>query len=273
MLLCVVTCPTLGQSAAPSAAETAPPTAEEELVRARNLFTYGDYERATELLSELVLPGRLAKERDLIDAHRMLGISLYQNGKHGEARREFMALLYLAPDTRLDPFLTPPPVVEFFDGIREEIADKLVVVREKLERERAARSPTPTVTLHERTVRRHAWAGNFMPFGYAQFDRGAWGWGALFLGAQALGAVTAAGLYWGADALVDDAGFVAQDDRPVYDALRVAQWSAAAFTLAAYAAGVGEAVLSFTPESVESQQVREVPIDELPAELRPGAKE
>jgi len=250
-----------------------PVSAEEELARARNLFSYGDYEHAAETLAELVLPGRLAKEQDLVDAHRMLGIAFYQVGKKGEARREFMALLYLAPDTRLDPFLTPPPVVEFFDEIRASIADKLAAVREQKERERAAGRPTPTVTVVERRVRPHQWAGNFVPFGFPQFDRGEWVWGLLFLTTQATGAVSALGLYWGLDAIIDSDGFVGASDRALYDALRIAHWSATAFSLAAYGAGVGEAILSYQPETLEVEEVREVPVDELPAAARANGKE
>ncbi|MBN2361351.1 MAG: hypothetical protein JXR83_18000, partial [Deltaproteobacteria bacterium] len=258
-----------------------PATAEEELARVRNLFAYGDCPAATDMLSELVLPGRLVKEADLIDAHRMLGTCFFQLENRGEARREFMALLYLAPDTRLDPFLTPPAVVDFFDAIRSEIADKLEEVRAKRERERGVRKPQPMVTLAERTVRRHNWYGTLMPLGYPQFERGAWGWGALFATAQLAGAITAAASFWGSQALLRDgrirveydaAGNLVQDGRGLYQTLRIANWSAAALTAVAYAAGVTEAIISFREETPVGETVRQVPLDQLPA-AQPRSKE
>lgn len=255
---------------------------EAELARARNLFAYGDCRAAAEVLSELVLPGRLVKEPDLVDAHRMLGTCFFQIDNRNEARREFMALLYLAPDTRLDPFLTPPAVVEFFDAIRNEIADKLEAVRAKRERERGAQKPKPTVTVVERTAQRHSWYGVVMPLGYPQFERGAWILGSLFATVQAAGVLATVATFAASQALLtedgrirvsyDASGNVLQDQRGLYQALRIANWSAAGLTGLAYAAGVTEAIIDFRDETPVRETVRQVPLDQLPA-AQPSSKE
>jgi hypothetical protein len=288
-----LTTPARGQSAPAATSEPAsassvparprpPASAEAELARARNLFAYGDYRAAEEVLSELVLPGRLVKEPDLVDAHRMLGICFFQLDNRGEARREFMALLYLAPDTRLDPFLTPPAVVEFFDAIRNEIADKLEAVRAKRERERGMQKPRPMVTVVERTAHRHSWFGVLMPLGYPQFERGAWIWGSLFATAQAAGALAAIACFWASQAqltadgrvrvVYDGNGNVLQDQREIYQALRIANWGAAGLTALAYAAQVTEAIIGYRDETPVREVVRQVPLDQVPA-AQPRAKE
>ncbi|MFH1809619.1 MAG: hypothetical protein ABIJ09_12800 [Pseudomonadota bacterium] len=244
----------------------------EELARARNLFAYGDYTAAADMLAELVLPGRLTAEEDLVEAHRMLGISYALTERRAEARRAFMALLYLAPDTRLDPFLTPPAVVEFFDAVAAEIGDKLDEVRAKRAQDRAREATIPTVTVVERTVRQRPWFTALVPLGYPQFERGDWGWGLWFLGAQGLGLLAVATTSVASLALVTSGELPAQD-KPVYDALRVGNWLSAGALLAAYAGGVLESVLSYQPETLERERVREVPRDRVPALSVPAAKE
>jgi len=268
-----------GGSTAPSDTRPAA-SAEQELARARNLFAYGDCRAAADVLSELVLPGRLVQEPELVDAHRMLGTCFFQLDNRGEARREFMALLYLAPDTRLDPFLTPPAVVEFFDAIRNEIADKLEAVRAK--RERGGQKPRPMITVVERSARQYLWLGTLVPLGYPQFERGAWIWGSLFATTQVAGALATIACYWGTQALLtsggrirveyDPDGNIVQDNRPLYQAIKIANWSAAALTLLAYAAGVSEAIIDFRDETPVRETVRQVPLDQVPA-AQPRAKE
>lgn len=247
--------------------------AESELGKARNLFAYGDYQAAVTLLTELVMPGRLASREDLIETHSMLGIALYQLDRMPEAKREFMELLYLDPDHRLDPFLTPPPVVEFFDRVRAEIADQLEVRRAQ-QRTPTATEPADQVPLVERTLRRRHWSVALVPFGYPQFERGDPVRGAIFVGAQclALAANLATGL--GAIALLDARGRVASvEDRELYQLLRLLSYAALGVAAAAYAGGVGEALIAFEPVTLEAEQTRTIPQTEVPAFSRAQGEE
>lgn len=113
-----------------------------EFKRARNLFEYGDYRAAIPLLEAMVLPGKLENEDDAAAAHRMLAVAYFQTGKKAEAAREFKSLLYLNPDAVLDPFLTPPDVVEYFDSVKADMADRLPQLREMREQEKKQRERT-----------------------------------------------------------------------------------------------------------------------------------
>ncbi|MBI5495287.1 MAG: hypothetical protein HY904_09670 [Deltaproteobacteria bacterium] len=162
--------------------------------RARNLFEYGDYAACVPLLEELVLPGRLEDEADIASAHRMLGVAYYHVGRKQEAGREFKSLLYINPDEQLDPFLTPPEVVEFFDTVRADMGARLPELREQRARERAQREQAdagrerpvsddapPKTTVVTRRVRVVPWAALFLPFGIPQFLMGHWVRGAAVL--------------------------------------------------------------------------------------------
>lgn len=238
-------------------------SAEQDLERARNFFSYGDYKASSEILTELVLPGRLVVARDLVEAHRMLGISLFLLDQKSEARREFMALLYLDPDSKLDPFLTPPAVVEFFNTIYDGLEDKLQEVRVRKERDQQLRRQERKVLVLERTVRVHPWGETLVPFGYPQFRRGEMGRATIFLGSQALALATMAGSALWAGLLIEPAGSIRLQDVATYRTLRVVNWSAGGLTLALWAAGVAEAILAHRTTSDPEEQWLQVPVGEV----------
>ncbi len=173
-----------------------------EYKRAKNLFEYGDYKTAVPLLEELVLPGRLEDELEVAAAHRMLGVAYHQTGRKQEAAREFKSLLYLEPDAALDPFLTPPDVVEFFDTVKQDMADRLPQLRELRAKERADREKllkepggrpvetvAPRTTQVVRRVRVVPWPLLFAPLGIPQFMMGHWLRGAAVLAITVLSPV------------------------------------------------------------------------------------
>jgi hypothetical protein len=249
---------------APDGANKIGTTVDEEFARARNLFAYGDFRAAASALSDLTMPGRLSRNEDLVDAHRMLGICYFQLEQPTEARREFMALLYLSPDTRLDPFLTPPAIVEFFDAVRREIDDKLVAVREKKLRDGKETKPKIQIPLVERTFRRHSGLAPFVPLGFPQFDRGAYLWGTIFLSGQVMGAVGATASYFAALAFLQADGHIERDNLAIYKTLRIVNWSAAGFAATFYAAQLLEAYFSHRPTTLENQTVRTIEADQIP---------
>ncbi len=175
-----------------------------EFKRARNLFEYGDYQAAVPVLEELVLPGRLEDEADIMATHRMLGVAYHQLGRLPEAEREFKSLLYLDPDAQLDPFLTPPDVVDFFDRVKADMHERLPQLRELRAREKAeadrkrqdaTRPPstepqTPVVsqpgTVTVRRVQVVPWWVVVLPLGIPQFLMGHWLRGAAVLGLSLL---------------------------------------------------------------------------------------
>src|SRR5436190_12553551 len=107
------------------------PSAVEAMNRARVTFEYGDYPQASKLLAALVEAGRFESASLRAEAYRLLGLSLFYQGRKGEAYSAFLEYLYLDPDAQLDPFFVPPAAVSFFDQVKKEAEPKLAPLREQ----------------------------------------------------------------------------------------------------------------------------------------------
>jgi hypothetical protein len=116
----------------------------------------------------------------------MLGLSEYQLGDQASARTAFVHLLSVDPDYTLDPFLVPPPIVDFFDKVKRDSEPELAPLRERkralreeqrlaeearrrLLAEEQARNGPPTKVVR---VQERIYALNWMPFGVGQFQNG-----------------------------------------------------------------------------------------------------
>jgi hypothetical protein len=159
-------------------------TPSEEFERGRTAFLRGEYERAVSIIHPLVYPDlRLDSEAAVIQAHRMLGVSYLFENKPDEARSEFRKLLELAPDYRFDPFLDPPTVVEFFNGIVREQQRELgdIEMRLKKREDELARRSNQIL---ERRIEQRSYVVNFIPFGAGQFQNQQRRKGWAFLGVE-----------------------------------------------------------------------------------------
>jgi hypothetical protein len=157
-----------------------------DLKRARDRFEFGAWADAAGTIRAWIAEHPEAKGPDAIEALRMLGISEYHLGDVDQARSAFVSLLSLDPDYALDPFLVPPPVVEFFDRVKREHEPQLGPLRErkraaeeqarlaeearrKLLLEEQARTGPPTKVIR---VQDRIYLFNWMPFGAGQFQNG-----------------------------------------------------------------------------------------------------
>jgi tetratricopeptide (TPR) repeat protein len=171
-------------------------TADAQLVRARDRFDYGDYADAVRILRRLLDEGRLVSGPQLVEAHRLLGVSHYYLGDEDACRGAFVRLLSIEPDYRLDPFFHPPKLVEFFDSVKAENEALLAPLRDqrrlleeqrrleeearrrlleeeerrRLERQRRMDPPGETDIVVERIVTHHTYIVNWLPFGAGQFQ-------------------------------------------------------------------------------------------------------
>src|SRR5256885_17218177 len=102
------------------------------MARARVTFEYGDYAQASKLLSALVEAGRFDSLQTRAEAYRLLGLSLFYQGRKGEAYSAFLEYLYLDPDAELDPFYVPPNAVQFFDEVKKEAEPRLAPDRKSV---------------------------------------------------------------------------------------------------------------------------------------------
>jgi len=145
-------------------------TPSQEFERGRTAFLRGEYERAVGIIYPLVYPDlRLESEADVLQAHRMLGVSYLFENKQAEARDEFRKLLELSPDYRFDPLLDPPKVVEFFNNIVREQEAQLGDIDIRLKKREEEMNRHVGQVLVRRTER-HSYLINYVPFGAGQFQ-------------------------------------------------------------------------------------------------------
>ena len=174
-------------------------TPREAFERGRTAFGRAEYRRAIDLLHPLLYPEVLLdSEGEVVQAHRMLGVSHLFAGQSEEAKREFHKLLELRPDYRFDPLLDPQQVVDAFNAVvkEEESEIESIEARRKrrdqeiaarLQREARLHPPTTTIVRYER----HSYLLNFVPFGAGQFQNGQRRKGWLFFGVEtALAAIS-----------------------------------------------------------------------------------
>jgi hypothetical protein len=168
-------------------------TPREAFDRGRTAFGRAEYRRAIEILHPLLYPEVLLdSEGEVVQAHRILGVSYLFSGQGEEAKREFHKLLELRPDYRFDPLLDPQQVVDAFNAVVKEEESEIVAIEARrkrrdqeiaarLQREARLHPPSTTIVRYER----HSFLLNFVPFGAGQFQNGQRAKGWLFFGVEA----------------------------------------------------------------------------------------
>lgn len=104
------------------------PSAATLLIQAGNAADQGDWPtviaRATPVARD---PRQRAADR--AEAHRLLGLAAYAQGRLDDADRELFAYLRLDLDGHLDPHLYPPETVAYFESVRARHAGELRALR------------------------------------------------------------------------------------------------------------------------------------------------
>lgn len=236
----------------------------------RNLFSDGQYERASEVFAKLMAepfdsaaPDAKKRHEVSLAARPLWAATLVALGRVSEAEDVLLAQL------RDDPFYEPPagqlpePVMQRFiavasqhaaelDALRKKILGERqeLVAREQRDREQqriaeVARS-RPAGVAHTRRSRYTALA----PFGVGQFQNGANGLGVFFATSEAVGvaaslATLLSAQHFGvADCRIDDC--VAA--RRGFETSRTANWLSVGLTTALVIAGVIEAQVTLVSE-------------------------
>ena len=179
------------------------------LKRARDRFEFGAWADAAGSVRAWLSEHPEPSGPEAVEAFRILGISEFHLGDLAQARQAFVGLLSQDPDFTLDPFLVPPPVVEFFDRVKKENEAALIPLRERkkalaeqqrladearrrLIAEEQARTGPPAKVIQ---VEQRHYAFNWMPFGAGQFQNGHKAKGTAIAAAQlALGATNLAAI-------------------------------------------------------------------------------
>ncbi len=252
--------------------EKQPPSPAEAMAKARNTFEYGDYATAAKMLTDLVEKARFEAPALRAEAYRLLGISLFNLGRKGEAYSAFLELLYLEPDTELDPFYVSPGIVALFDQVKKDSSEKLAPIRAqrraeqesrrkaaeeevKLRRQREleeqqkllfARQPT----VEKRVVQREFWV-SVLPFGVGQFQNGDRTLGIVLATSEIVAAASSAGSALLIEELRDPSSGRFDNRGSSYRLARnlsVVKWVSAVLFYGLWAAGAVHAAVRYQPE-------------------------
>lgn len=245
-----------------------------ELKRAKDRFEFGAYGDAAGTLRQLLAGDPDLTDAEAVDAWRMLGIAEHHLGDLPHARAAFVNLLAYDPDYALDPFLVPPPVVEFFDRVKREHEAALSPLRERKralrEQERLAEEarrrllaeeqartgpPTKVVRVEERL-----YLFNWMPLGAGQFQNGDRAKGTALAAGQAAAVLVNLGAILFHNQIAEDGGRsctsgepgcsrppYTDSDRELLQRVDVVKYVSAALFWALYGYGVWDAHRNFVP--------------------------
>lgn len=264
---------TLAQAAPPSDQDAR--AAIEAMNRARVTFEYGDYAQASRLLSALVEAGRFESLQMSAEAYRLLGLSLFYQGRKGDAYSAFLEYLFINPDAELDPFYVPPAAVSFFDQVKKEAEPRLAPLRaqrraeqdaqkraaaEEAERRRQRELEDERRRLQqiapsvERRVVQHEFWVTMMPFGLGQLQNGDTKLGIFLATAQLISGAASAGsavliegLRDNATGRFDNTGSGGTQYRTA-QRLNVVKWVGAALFYALWAGGAIHAAVNYKGE-------------------------
>ena len=189
----------------PLASIAAEAGAEKDLAALRASFEYGKYAEVLERAGARIDRGDL-REAELVELHKLAGLSAFNLGKGDSATRHFRALLRIEPDFSLDPFVVPPPAVIAFDDLKGRMATELELIRQekrlRAERERTEQAELERQRAEDEEQRRRLEAlardytvqrvekrsllVNFVPFGAGQFQQGRMRMGIAFAAGESL---------------------------------------------------------------------------------------
>lgn len=226
-----------------------------------------EYGKVVENVYPLLYPSiELSTEDDVVEAHRLLGLSYYFLDKKPDAEREVSALLALRPTYELSPIVNPPVAVAFFNTVRERQAERLQELRrrEQEEAERArkeearraaeARARAERIYIEKQIVRRSRLVA-LLPFGIGQVQNGERGKAIAFGTTQAVfGAASLAS--WIALGQLYPNGRFPSEERMVFEALNGLQLAAGAAFWGMVIWGIVDAQVKLVPETVIEREVK-----------------
>lgn len=152
--------------ASPALAQQTPENAEQAVAIARYAFEYRDFEKVRGLLDPWLHPPRIVDPVLMIEARRLMGVSLHVLGQGRQAEEEFAQLLLLDPKHTLDPFVVPPEVIASFEAVRERMRPTLDEILAR--NGQAPPEPEPPKTIQIQWVELPHPAVALLPFGLPQ---------------------------------------------------------------------------------------------------------
>jgi hypothetical protein len=255
------------------AARTAGASPEQDLREAAQAYSRGEYGSAVRLLRPLLYPRlRLASQDQVVRAYKLLGVSYIFEKEHGEAEKQFMAILSLRPDYRLDPLVDPAAAVAFLAEVKRKNAAKIREIQERERREaerrrieeerrrqeERRRELDREQLVIERTVVRRVYWVSFLPLGLGQLQNGHRKKGFALMGTQlALGGLSLASAI--AYRYTWPTGRIPAEEYDRARAVAITQVVSGALCLATIAYGIIDALVYYRSESVSERQIKRKP--------------
>ena len=249
--------------------------ADDDLKRARDRYEFGAWADTAGGVRLLLLNHPDLTEHQSIEAYRLLGLAEYQLGDRDQARAAFVNLLSLDPDFSLDPFLVPPPIVEFFDKVKQDREPQLGPLRERKrqlkEQQRLAEEAQRQLLAEEQVragppakilrVQENIYLFNWLPLGAGQFQNGQRTKGLVIATSQlVLGAVNLTSVLLHNQIASDRSRYctirdtancsnppITDSDRRLLNNLDLARYITAGLFWAIYAYGVIDAHVNYVP--------------------------
>lgn len=180
------------------------------IAEAEGFFQVQDYEKVVRVLDKLAGHPRLEGQKAHIRVLEMLGASHWFLGAPDSGRLVFGQLLRESPFHRLDGFVYPAELIEFYEGRRRELVTAGIIPASPAEVE----SFTSRRVLVREIEQNDAPAVVYlMPFGVGQFVNGESGKGATLAVIQGVGVVAMIATWLGIEGLkVGDTNRIAPGD-------------------------------------------------------------
>jgi hypothetical protein len=250
-------------------------TPEADVKRARDRYEFGAYADAAVAARDVLTRNPSLPDPIAVEAWRILGLAEYQLGDMPGAREAFIHLLSVDPDQTLDPFLVPPPIVEFFDRVRADAEPELAPLRERKrqleEQERLAEEARRRLLLEEQirsgppskvvVVEEHVYMLNFLPFGVGQFQNGDTTKGIIIAVSQVVFGAINLGAIFAHNAIADDPSRrcsvstinncsnppIPDSDRALLQNIDVVKYVSAGLFWGVYVYGVADSLVHYVP--------------------------
>ncbi len=250
-------------------------TPEADVKRARDRYEFGAWADAVATARDTLARYPDLPEPLAIETWRILGMAEFQLGDKAEARSAFIHLLSIDPDQVLDPFLVPPPIVEFFDKVRADAEPQLAPLREqkkqlkeqerlaeearrKLLAEEMARTGPPSKVI---VVQEHVYLLNFLPFGVGQFQNGENTKGIIIAVSQVVFGAINIGAIFAHNAIADDPSRrcsvstvtncsnppIPDSDRQLLNNIDIVKYVSAGLFWGTYIYGVADSLVHYVP--------------------------
>jgi hypothetical protein len=250
-------------------------TPDADVKRARDRYEFGAWADAVSASRDVLVRYPDLPEPLAIEAWRILGMAEFQLGDKPAARDAFVHLLSIDPDQTLDPFLVPPPIVEFFDKVRADAEPQLAPLREQKkqlrEQERLAEEARRRLLLEEQIrsgppskviiVQEHIYLLNFLPFGVGQFQNGDTTKGIVIAVSQVVFGAVNLGAIFAHNAVANDPSRrcsvttvtncsnppIPDSDRQLLNNIDIVKYVSAGLFWGVYVYGVADALVHYVP--------------------------